>query len=190
MTAAFEIWAAMLADGNDESYAEVLACGQPFSYPAELAKMLMRRGDISSPALVIGMLADLLDKLPGQQDALVQQGLTARAELEQIMGDDGVLLTPTFPVTAPVHRELLLRPFAATFVQLFNVLEFPATVVPSGFDHRGLPTSVQLVGRRGDDHRTIAAAAAVEDGLGGWTRIDPRPGRLRDAIKQRLWGTS
>jgi Asp-tRNA(Asn)/Glu-tRNA(Gln) amidotransferase A subunit family amidase len=45
--------------------------------------------------------------------------------------------------------------------------------VPAGFDAQGLPLSVQVVGRRGNDHLTIAVAQALEGALGGWTRAEP-----------------
>ncbi len=178
----FEIWAAMLAEGNDESYRDVLACGEPFSYARELARVALRRGDFSSPALIIGLLSDALDKLPGSQDHWVEAGRAAQAELEAQLGEDGVLLCPTFPVTAPLHRGLLLRPFAHTFVCLFNVLELPATTVPVGFDGLGLPMGAQVVGRRGNDHLTIAVARAIEQFTGGWVRTDPVITRRRDEL--------
>ena len=50
----------------------------------------------------------------------------------------------------------------------------PGTVVPMGFDARGLPTSVQILGAQGRDHVTIAAALALEEAHGGWTMATPR----------------
>jgi Asp-tRNA(Asn)/Glu-tRNA(Gln) amidotransferase A subunit family amidase len=40
--------------------------------------------------------------------------------------------------------------------------------------HEGLPVGVQLIGRRGNDGLTIAAAQVVEDAFGGWRRANPR----------------
>jgi fatty acid amide hydrolase 2 len=65
-------------------------------------------------------------------------------------------------------------PFDPAHTAVFNVLELPGTVVPMGFDARGLPTSVQILGAQGRDHVTIAAALALEAAHGGWTMATPR----------------
>ena len=38
-----------------------------------------------------------------------------------------------------------------------------------GLDKKGLPLGLQLVGRRGNDHMTIAVAQLLEKKFGGWT---------------------
>ena len=50
------------------------------------------------------------------------------------------------------------------------------TVVPAGFESRGLPLAVQVVGGRGQDSLTLAVAAVLERELGGWVRSEPRGG--------------
>jgi fatty acid amide hydrolase 2 len=51
---------------------------------------------------------------------------------------------------------------------LFSVTGLPGTVVPVGFDEHHLPVAVQVIGRRGNDRLTLAAARALEDAFGGW----------------------
>ena len=46
-----------------------------------------------------------------------------------------------------------------------NATGHPALAVPSGVDAAGMPTSVQLVGRYGDERRLFSAGAAIEAGL-------------------------
>ena len=41
----------------------------------------------------------------------------------------------------------------------------PVVVLPCGLDHTGMPFGIQLVGRRGEEWRLIAIAAALEDAL-------------------------
>jgi Asp-tRNA(Asn)/Glu-tRNA(Gln) amidotransferase A subunit family amidase len=43
-----------------------------------------------------------------------------------------------------------------------NVTGHPALAVPSGCDEAGLPTSVQVIGRRWADRTVLAAGAAIE----------------------------
>ena len=59
----------------------------------------------------------------------------------------------------------------------------PSTVVPIGFDPAGLPLSVQVIGRRGHDHLTVAVASALEEDFGGW-----QPARPSWRIPERFVG--
>jgi fatty acid amide hydrolase 2 len=95
---------------------------------------------------------------------------TLRAFLDETLGDRGVLLCAPYPRSAPPHHVPLLRPLDFACCGVFNATESPATVVPAGAAADGLPLSVQIVGARGRDHLTIAAALALEPALGGWVR--------------------
>lgn len=54
----------------------------------------------------------------------------------------------------------------------FNATGQPAISLPAGFDERGLPMSVQLVGKPGADAQVLQLAAQLE-GLEGWTQHRP-----------------
>jgi aspartyl-tRNA(Asn)/glutamyl-tRNA(Gln) amidotransferase subunit A len=56
------------------------------------------------------------------------------------------------------------------FTYPFNVSGHPAVSVPTGFDADGLPTSLQMVGRRHEDHVLLQLAAAYEQ-LRPWPKI-------------------
>ena len=47
----------------------------------------------------------------------------------------------------------------------FNALGWPALALPCGAAEDGLPASIQLVGRPGDDALVLAAATALERAL-------------------------
>ena len=53
---------------------------------------------------------------------------------------------------------------------LFNYTGHPAVVLPYTRDRDGLPIGVQAVGRRWDESRLLAIAAALSDLSGGFQR--------------------
>jgi amidase len=56
-----------------------------------------------------------------------------------------------------------------------KALGLPAVALSAGLADR-LPRSVQVIGPRPREDLCLAAAAAIEDGLGVVTSIDPRDG--------------
>ena len=61
---------------------------------------------------------------------------------------------------------------AFSYSQTFNVFDLPVAVVPAGRSEEGLPIGVQIVGRPFAESTVLAAAALVEEALGGW-RMPP-----------------
>ena len=102
---------------------------------------------------------------------LVDSAQRANDTLLDTIGE-GVLLYPPFPRLAPRHRATLGQPWLATNTAVFNLYGLPATQVPLGLHDGGLPLGVQVVGRPGTDHVTIAVAQELEFALGGW--VDPQ----------------
>ncbi len=98
-----------------------------------------------------------------------------------------VVLAPIAPVTAfphdhrPFNRRTLIQsdgariPYGAmlNWIALASACGLPATVIPAGLSPGGLPVGVQLIGPRGGDGRTLAAAQAIEDELGGFQAPPP-----------------
>ena len=83
-----------------------------------LAFIIRRIGQAALVLLAVGFVSfamfkymgDPLENLMGQEATLAD-----RAELEERLGDDGVLLFPPFPRTAPRHRWPLARQLALRF---------------------------------------------------------------------------
>ena len=101
-------------------------------------------------------------------DDELEEGLRAREAyrercLERLEGVD-LLLTPTTPFVAPFADadELTIRDAAIRFTYPFNVLGWPALALPCGPAENGLPASVQLAGRAGDDALVLAAGELLE----------------------------
>lgn len=166
---AFRIWSDTLSDaaGNGD-YAEVLGDGTPIPVGRELVKWTLRRSGHTAPALALVVLEKLLHRLPAPSRSYTELGVQLRAEMLEYLGNDGVIVQPTYSRPAPRHRGPYLTPFDFVCTALYNLFEFPATQVPVGVDPRGLPVGVQVVGAPGQDHLTLAVASAIEARSGGW----------------------
>ena len=101
----------------------------------------------------------------------VRKGEVLREQLNDLLGEDGVLIYPSHPSTAPFHNQLLLKPFNFAYTGIFNILGNPVTQVPLGLNRQGLPLGVQLVGGRNMDRLTLAVAREVEKMFGGWVPV-------------------
>ncbi|MBX3229488.1 MAG: amidase [Labilithrix sp.] len=165
-----EIWSAMLDAGGGPSFYESMAAGGDLVVARELAKLPLGRSRFTFPGLML-CLIERVPKLLGERRGaeLVTLGRELRAELDALLGDDGVLLFPSYPTVAPRHIVPLLVPLKWVYTAIFNVLELPVTQVPLGLDERDLPVGVQVAAAHGADHRTIAVALALEQAIGGWT---------------------
>ena len=91
-------------------------------------------------------------------------------ELDTLLGNNGVILIPTFPTVAPFHNQALWTNAIDSIVYcgLFNILGFPSTQVCAGFDSNKLPIGIQLISNRYCDKLTVKLANLIEYILGGW----------------------
>lgn len=183
LRSAVEIWSAMMAAAASKPYAEILGQGRRISVVAELMRSTIGRPRYSIDALMVTAGETLADLAPSLQRRFVEEGRLLREQLDQLLGDNAVIIHPPYTRPAPKHRGPWTTPFDFGYTAIFNVMQSAVTVVPTGQDSRGLPVCVQVVGSQGQDHLTIAAAAAIEAELGGWQMAEPRP-----LPHSRTWG--
>jgi fatty acid amide hydrolase 2 len=163
------MWSALMKAAGGPSFAEQLGDGRGAVRPLrELARWAAGRSPHTLPAIGLA----LLEQLPTLQGAgareLCALAPRLRAEIEDALGERGVLLFPSYTRTAPRHNVPMLVPIQWMYTAVFNALELPVTQTPLGLDSRGLPLGVQVVGARGADATTIAVARALEEDFGGW----------------------
>ncbi len=147
-------------------FKSAMADGRPISLSREWGRLARGRSNYSYPP----MLAATLSEFAGWRRKWLSHGrdLGSRlgAELEVLLGDDGVMLYPTSIRPAPYHG--LDSSSSFRFTSIFNALQLPVTQVPLGFDESGLPLGIQVAAAHGRDHLTIAVAQALENAFGGW----------------------
>ncbi len=165
---AAEIWGAKLAVTGDPTVSEFLGNGESIPMLAEWAKWPLRRSNHTFISLFMAAGEALTHASDAQASQLIEIADEMRAEIEEKLGDNGVLMFPVYPRSAPRHHFPLLLPLAFSFCGLVNVLELPGTAVPTGFDRRAMPIGVQIVGPRFGDPLTLAVAKYVEAVWGGW----------------------
>jgi amidase len=98
-----------------------------------------------------------------------------RAELVDWMNDTPLLIAPVGATPAYAHGthkltvgEQTFHTFRAfSYSQTFNVFDLPSVAIPAGRSAEGLPIGVQIVGRPFAEQSVLAAAAIVEQALGG-----------------------
>jgi fatty acid amide hydrolase 2 len=163
-----QIWGAALDALGGPSFAEMLGEGVPVRGRHTFPRWFLRRSPHTLPALGLLLLERIPELMPNEGKRLAEAARTLRAEVEDALGDDGVLLYPSYPRTAPRHRAPLFPPIGFAYTAILNVLELPVTQVPLGLDRRGVPLGVQVAARHANDHMTIAVAMDLEKAMGGW----------------------
>jgi aspartyl-tRNA(Asn)/glutamyl-tRNA(Gln) amidotransferase subunit A len=100
-----------------------------------------------------------------QESAAARQGYGAQALA--LLDDHDLLLTPTMAFVAPPAGigDLAIREDVIRLTFPISALGWPALALPCGPAEHGLPASLQLVGKPGDDALVLAAGALLERAL-------------------------
>jgi Asp-tRNA(Asn)/Glu-tRNA(Gln) amidotransferase A subunit family amidase len=98
-----------------------------------------------------------------EADAAARERELYRERVDEALAGLDLLLVPTLALVAPPDDadELAIRARVVRFTLPFNVLGMPALALPCGAAEDGLPASLQVVGRPGDDGLVLAAARAL-----------------------------
>jgi len=92
------------------------------------------------------------------------------------MAETPLLIAPVGATPAYEHNthkitvgERTMNTFRAfSYCQTFNAFDLPVVVVPVGASKQGLPIGVQIIGRPFAEETVLAAAAIIEESVGGW----------------------
>jgi fatty acid amide hydrolase 2 len=163
-----DVWFAALQTVGGPSFSELLGGGRRVHLEFEVLRTLIGVGRYSWPALFFCIGERFGRKKEQALRAAMRETRRLARKYRELLGEDGVLVSPAYPRSAPLHNKVVLRPFDFLYAAVFNVLRVPATSAPCGFDAHGLPMALQFTSNRGNDHVTIAAAAVVESSIGPW----------------------
>ena len=163
----FLIWAIkMKGETEQPSCAEMLGKTGEYKPWVELGKWLIGKSNHTLPVIMIACTENW--KSPAVERHFLSKFRALEEKLDLLLGDDGVLIYPTHPTTAPYHNISLLRPFNCSYTSIFNVLGIPSTQVPLGLNKEGLPLGVQLVTNKNMDKNSLGLAVEVERLMNGW----------------------
>ena len=126
-------------------------------------------------------------------DATLTASRASRSRLakdfaDQILRTADAVVLPTMPIRTPplVEADPASKSFSgrrlyelSRYCRFVNMLGFPAIAMPVGFDNRGLPVALQIVGRPGRDLDLIALAARVQKITDWHARV---PAGIRDLL--------
>ncbi|CCW71763.1 unnamed protein product [Phytomonas sp. Hart1] len=193
-----EMWFDALSfDPEENKFRKLMAEGhgnEDVNWFAELLRWMFGRSRHTLPALVLCVMEEIGDWLAfwrnPHKPTSCKTFESFKTGLETLLGEDGILLTPTFPTAAPRHHAPNWNPLQFQYTAAFNVLQFPATTCPiwlgaemkdaarslSYFEARAaglprdfhLPKGVQVVGATHQDELCISVAIALKEILGGY----------------------
>lgn len=162
---AFEIWSAFIDEASGLGLRGMLSDKQRRREGLSLAGRLAS----SDLPTFVAAARERLGTLSGRKHQdLLQAGEALRAALMDALGDKGVAFLPSMNTPAPRHGSTRLKPLGWSMAAIFNVLGFPVTQIPVGFDPTGLPLGTQVISTPGQDHLTVAVARYLESRARNW----------------------
>ncbi|CAG9134381.1 unnamed protein product [Plutella xylostella] len=135
----------------------------------ELMKKMVGLSDHNFTCVVYGPLQKFFDSLPkSYYTELLAIFEEIKKEIHSILGDDGILLYPSYPKVADLHYRVFYSFLNCGYLTIFNALGLPVTACPLGLTDKGLPVGIQIAANKCNDHLTIAVAKEFEKAFGGW----------------------
>ncbi|KAL6256403.1 hypothetical protein P5V15_012516 [Pogonomyrmex californicus] len=139
----------------------------------ETLKYIFFMSSHTFPAICYGILKCIGEKISESSYTKMMDIRTQlKKQFKELLGDNGVLICPSFISSAHYPHDTLYNVPNYTYLMIFNVLGFPVTQCPIGFDKNQLPVGLQIVANPDCDHLTIAVAQEIERTFGGWREPD------------------
>lgn len=138
---------------------------------------LIRSGKVADLNDPLGKIGGYMNEAISASDHMTAERIRriVQKKIEGVFDQVDVLVTPTLPVTATKLDANLdeALTFSDPIGGIGNICGLPAISVPSGFDHLGLPTGIQFIGRPLDDGKVIQAARIFQEQT-DWHKRHPK----------------
>ncbi|KAK9884492.1 hypothetical protein WA026_007334 [Henosepilachna vigintioctopunctata] len=140
--------------------------GENQSSFVELLKALIGKSEFTIGYLTTLFFQEHKNVICNEKHSLLNAEL--KEKIMEKLGENGVILCPTFSSEAPKHGEIFFKYLGLSYLVIFNTLGLPATHVPCGLSSNGLPIGIQVVASPGQDRLCLAVAEELEKCFGGW----------------------
>ncbi|XP_015589793.1 fatty-acid amide hydrolase 2 isoform X2 [Cephus cinctus] len=171
MKFAFEIATTILLgiDGADSIF---MKDSNPYEWKSVFVEVLRYVSLLSPhtfPNIAYGVLKRIAEKIPrAHYEKMVEKNASLKKQFEDLLGDNGVLIYPTFVSAAHYPYEIYHKVCNVSYMMIFNSLGLPVTQCPMGLNRNGLPIGLQVVANPNNDHLSITLAREIEKAFGGW----------------------
>lgn len=164
------IWISKMNSNKDADNFNFLMgnCVKEINPYVELMRWFLGKPRHTLPAIGLGIL-DQYKYSQKVMDHYIELNDALFKELQDLLGEDGILLYPTHPLPAPYHNQPLFLPYNFSFTGIFNSLGLPVTAVPMGLSKKEkVPIGLQVIASSYNDRLTCAVAVELEKAFGGW----------------------
>ncbi len=165
---AFLIWQTLVKQGSSNTVSDVFGNGHKVSLLKQTLLNAVGKADITLPGLMLCLSERLFQLSEKRSKRYQQEGEELKSMLSTLLDEKALLIMPVYPTVAPKHYMPLMQPASWNYTSPFNAIDFPATSVPTGLNADGLPLSVQVIARHGNDVLALQAAQLLQQRLGGW----------------------
>ena len=141
--------------------AQVLAASGRDVIVVEIDTARLDAGTAAVAAFLDGGIAR--GKVTADQKETVLGRITGTTDVADLASVDAVLLPGTLHTAPPASDPDRVKAFMSdAMTTAFNISGHPALAVRTGFDHDGLPTNAQIVGRYFDEATVLRVAHTYE----------------------------
>ncbi|MEK6628032.1 MAG: amidase [Bdellovibrionota bacterium] len=162
-------WSSALKSTKEKTFEQNLTNEKGLFFIKEIVAMGFKKSIYTFPSLGISAMERMLGFIKKKDSSAILLELENKIkEINSLLGDNAVLIMPTFPSVAPKHYHAIFRPLDFLYTAIVNALQMPATSAHVRMNKKGLPIGVQIVGAQFNDHLTLACAEEIEKGFAGW----------------------
>jgi len=119
------------------------------------------------------MLTSFMQKIISKErfEYFMTRNEQVRKDLEAILGENSVLIFPTYPDAAAYHGACKANVIELAYCIPMNSLGLPATSCPIGVKSNGMPLGIQVIASQNCDRVSLAVAKEIERMIGGWKPV-------------------